>query len=71
MVTIPLAVKTMDTVTLQCNFNLEKEPLYVVKWFFKGSKEFFRYIPKEMPPVQIFDVEGMQVDIDVSKKFII
>nr|CAI5861118.1 unnamed protein product [Callosobruchus analis] len=40
-VTIPLAVRVMDTITLQCRFDLEGEPLYTLKWY-KGGKEFYR-----------------------------
>lgn len=60
---IPRAAKVMDTVTLQCSFDLEGEPLYTVKWY-KGTKEFYRYIPKELPSTLAFPLPG--VDVDVS-----
>lgn len=61
-VIIPTAVKRLDTVTLQCNYNLSGEPIYTVKWY-KGSKEFYRYIPKELPNVQVFALPGITVDV--------
>ncbi|XP_060516549.1 uncharacterized protein LOC132696031 isoform X2 [Cylas formicarius] len=63
-VTVPGAVKKFDTVTLQCKYDLEGEPLYTVKWY-KGQQEFYRYIPKELPSTQIFPLPG--IDVDLSK----
>ncbi|ENN73744.1 hypothetical protein YQE_09654, partial [Dendroctonus ponderosae] len=48
LVKIPEAVRLRDTVSLQCNYDLEGETLYTVKWY-KGSNEFYRFIPKEHP----------------------
>ncbi|XP_063906104.1 uncharacterized protein LOC135124812 [Zophobas morio] len=64
-VTIPPAVKIMDTVTLQCRYDLQGEQLYTVKWY-KGQKEFFRYIPKELPSTQVFPLPGINVDLSKS-----
>lgn len=63
-VTIPQAARIMDTVTLQCKYDLEGEQLYAVKWY-KGSKEFYRFLPKELPNTQVFPLPG--VDVDLSK----
>lgn len=60
--TIPKAASFGDTVTLQCRYDLEDEPLYTVKWY-KGQREFFRYIPKELPSTQVFPLEGINVDV--------
>nr|CAI5866405.1 unnamed protein product [Callosobruchus analis] len=59
----------MDTVTLQCRFDIEGEPLYTLKWY-KGGKEFYRYIPKEMPNTQVFTVPGITVDVSYSNLYI-
>lgn len=64
-VTIPPAARIMDTVTLQCKYDLEGEPLYTVKWY-KGGKEFYRYIPKELPNTQVFPLPGIDVDVSVG-----
>lgn len=66
-VTIPQAVKIGDTVTLQCHYNLENEPLYTVKWY-KGSREFFRYVPKEMPSTREFLLSGISIDVSTRSK---
>ncbi|VEN38596.1 unnamed protein product [Callosobruchus maculatus] len=58
----------MDTITLQCRFDLEGEPLYTLKWY-KGGKEFYRYIPKEMPNTQVFPLPGINVDRSKSNPY--
>lgn len=63
--TIPKAATIGDTVTLQCRYDLEGEPLYTVKWY-KGQHEFFRYVPKELPSTQIFPQQGINVDVHKS-----
>lgn len=60
--TLPAAVKVHDTVIFQCNYDLEGEPLYTVKWY-KGRMEFFRYMPKEDPSMKLFHVPGIVVDV--------
>jgi hypothetical protein len=41
---------------------MEHEALYSVKWY-KDGNEFFRYVPRDMPPVQIFALPGVTVDV--------
>jgi len=50
---------------LRCNYDLETDSLYAVKWY-RGSEEFYRFLPKEAPPKQAFPING--VVVDVSKK---
>ncbi|KAL1506508.1 hypothetical protein ABEB36_005859 [Hypothenemus hampei] len=64
-VTVPAAVRVGETLTLVCKFDLEGEPLYTVKWY-KGAKEFYRFIPKELPSTKIFPLPGINVDISKS-----
>ncbi|KAG5873861.1 hypothetical protein JTB14_025478 [Gonioctena quinquepunctata] len=65
-VTVPLAVRTSDTVSLECHYDLEMEPLYTVKWY-KGNREFYRFIPKELPNSQVFPFPGIaKVDFNRS-----
>ncbi|XP_017781776.1 PREDICTED: uncharacterized protein LOC108566424, partial [Nicrophorus vespilloides] len=66
-VIVPQAVKVGDTVTLQCRYNLEEEPLYTLKWY-KGSREFYRYIPKELPSTQVFPFQDIDVDLAKSNE---
>ncbi|XP_074025465.1 uncharacterized protein [Leptinotarsa decemlineata] len=61
-VTVPTAVRTLETVSLECEYDLEGEPLYTVKWY-KSNKEFYRYIPKELPNTQVFPFSGIDVDL--------
>lgn len=49
---------------LECKFDLEGETLYAVKWY-KDGNEFYRYLPKEDQPTQIFDVPGVHVDVSI------
>lgn len=61
---IPEAVAVGTTVTLTCKYNLGKDPLYTVKWY-KGQKEFYRYLPKEEPPKSTFGEFGSKIDVSM------
>jgi len=52
-------------VRLECHYDLEGEALYSVKWF-KDDKEFFRFLPEDDPPAQIFNQQGVFVDLPNS-----
>lgn len=52
-VTIPAAVKRGDNALLICNYDIENDTLYTVKWY-RGRREFYRYTPKENPAGKIF-----------------
>ncbi|XP_036321972.1 uncharacterized protein LOC118735986 isoform X2 [Rhagoletis pomonella] len=56
-VSIPSAVKRGDNAILICNYNLEYDNLYTVKWY-RGRREFYRYTPKENPALKIFPASG-------------
>ncbi|XP_030748064.1 uncharacterized protein LOC115876432 [Sitophilus oryzae] len=64
-VLVPRAVRTYDTVTLRCDYDLEGDLLYSIKWY-KGPNEFFRYIPKETPSMMVFSIPGINVDLSKS-----
>lgn len=49
-------------VRLECHFNLESETLYSVKWY-KDGNEFYRYLPRDFPPAQVFPLPGISVDV--------
>lgn len=61
---------------LVCNYDLEKgrdgqeEKLYSVKWYKDGS-EFYRYVPKDNPPSQVFNVAWISVDQRLSNHRIV
>lgn len=58
---IPQHVVFNETIRMQCNFSLDNELLYSVKWY-KDGHEFYRYVPKDEPMVQIFPVAGVNVN---------
>ncbi|KAH0953425.1 hypothetical protein HN011_006326 [Eciton burchellii] len=55
---VPQYVVRGQNVLLECNFNLDGETLYSVKWY-KDGNEFYRYLPNEKPPVQTFVHPGV------------
>ncbi|XKL63713.1 hypothetical protein PGB90_006077 [Kerria lacca] len=52
-----------NTTILECKFDLEGETLYAVKWY-KDGNEFYRYLPKDTPHIQVFPLPGVHVDIN-------
>ncbi|XP_042876700.1 uncharacterized protein LOC122256228 [Penaeus japonicus] len=64
-VVVPPHEKMGKGVVLKCEYDLEGDQLYSVKWY-KGIKEFFRYVPADTPPIQVFDLPGVHVDRDKS-----
>lgn len=65
-VTVPKAARRGDSVVLHCHYDLEGDPLYAVKWY-KGRAEFYRYTPKEKPPMKLFPIPGLaDLIVDVS-----
>ncbi|XP_050424238.1 uncharacterized protein LOC126835600 [Adelges cooleyi] len=54
-----------SSTTLTCIYDLEGETLYAVKWY-KDGDEFFRYLPKNKPEIQVFEQRGIYIDIDKS-----
>lgn len=61
---IPQHVVLNQTVKMECNFNLDRELLYSVKWY-KDGHEFYRFVPKDSPAVQVFPVPGVSVDVSL------
>ncbi|KAL1399678.1 hypothetical protein pipiens_008010, partial [Culex pipiens pipiens] len=61
-VRIPNHVAKNTTVVLECHFDLNGEALYSVKWY-KDGNEFYRYVPRDNPPAQLFLLTGVSVDL--------
>ncbi|KAH8251265.1 hypothetical protein KR032_004640 [Drosophila birchii] len=59
-VRVPHAVKRGDKAILKCFYDIEDDSLYSVKWY-RGRREFYRYTPKETPPMKIFHFPGLKV----------
>ncbi|KAG8228347.1 hypothetical protein J437_LFUL014242, partial [Ladona fulva] len=64
----PGAVAVGETVRLECQYDLEGAELYAVKWY-KGKKEFYRFLPKEDPPTKVFPLPGINVDLSESNAY--
>lgn len=59
---VPGSVQSGEHVRLLCEYDLESETLYSVKWY-KNNIEFFRYLPAEAMPGQVYDLPGLFVDV--------
>ncbi|KAG8201569.1 hypothetical protein JTE90_011240 [Oedothorax gibbosus] len=66
-VSVPAVVIKGDDVWLNCTYDLEKETLYSIKWH-KNNIEFYRYIPVNSPPGQVYDLEGIHIDLTRSSE---
>ncbi|XP_071443614.1 uncharacterized protein [Hetaerina americana] len=64
-ISVPEAVRRGGIARLSCDYDLEMTPLYSIKWY-KGDEEFYRYVPKEAPPTQVFPLSGINVDVSQS-----
>lgn len=62
-VMIPQAVKRGSNALFTCNYDMENDTLYSVKWY-KGKREFYRYTPKENPAMKVFAMtSGLNVEV--------
>ncbi len=59
---VPEMAQAGRTVHLTCDYDLERQRLYQVKWY-KGSHEFYRYSPYESDRIKLFLVENLHVDV--------
>ncbi|XP_063890099.1 cell adhesion molecule 1-like isoform X2 [Scylla paramamosain] len=64
-ITVPAHQVTGKPVELDCNYDLEGDPLYSVTWY-RGQDEFYRYTPGDRNPVDIFELPGVAVDTSLS-----
>ncbi|XP_064553952.1 uncharacterized protein beat-Ic isoform X1 [Drosophila montana] len=67
-VRIPQAVKRGSNALFTCNYDMENDTLYSVKWY-KGKREFYRYTPKENPAMKVFAMtSGLNVERNLSNQ---
>lgn len=59
---IPNHVVRDSTARLECHYDLDGDALYSVKWYRNGI-EFYRYVPRDVPPSFIYDHSGLNVDV--------
>jgi len=67
-VRIPNHVIRNNSVRLECYFDMGNEALYSVKWY-KDGYEFYRYVPRDQPPAQVFDQNGVTVNVSFLLRF--
>lgn len=65
---IPEAVERGKPAVIKCMYDLEKEDLYQVKWY-RGDREFCRYSPRDVPPLKVFPISGIDVDVSILKPY--
>jgi hypothetical protein len=61
-VTVPQYGIKDGSVTLGCFFDLEKDKLLSLKWYW-NQNEFFRYMPSTNPNIATYQHNGVQVDV--------
>lgn len=61
---VPRAVRIGHSVILRCDYDLEDAALYSVKWY-HNHVEFYRYVPKEEPPIRTFSLSGFIIDVSI------
>lgn len=64
-VVVPASVRRGQNVVLGCQYDLEGDSLYSIKWY-KGKREFFRFTPKENPSLKTFVVAGINIDVSIA-----
>ena len=62
---LPRYVQAGDSADLVCSYYLDSHNLYSVKWY-KGRHEFYRFMPHESPPVKVFPVKGMKINVSIK-----
>jgi len=63
----PGAVRVGEPIKLECQFDTEGDQLYAVKWY-RGNKEFYRFMPKETPQSKVYNSSGIKVNVSTWRK---
>ncbi|VVC87552.1 unnamed protein product [Leptidea sinapis] len=50
---------------MRCSYDLEGAALYSIRWY-RAETEFYRYVPRELPPTMVFPLPGASVDLAQS-----
>lgn len=61
-ISVPTHVQVGGNATLICDFDMESDSLYSVKWY-KNDREFYRFVPNEYPKKQDFPAHGIHVNV--------
>lgn len=59
---MPTHAREGGVALLGCQYDLEGDPLYSVKWY-KDGDEFFRYSPQSSPNIMYFRLNDVIVDV--------
>lgn len=70
-VDVPSIVVMGEPFWLNCSYDLQNEELYSIKWYHWNpdsniNGEFYRWLPKDSPPGQIFDSKGIHLDVSIN-----
>lgn len=59
-----------ETIHLHCVYELARDDaLYSIKWY-RGPREFYRYVPRDLVPVTLFPVPIIRIDVGDLMLFI-
>lgn len=58
---VPPSIMRGQPIMLNCTFDLEGDILYSIKWY-KNNVEFYRYIPSDQTPGQMYPLKGIYLD---------
>ncbi|VVC87585.1 unnamed protein product, partial [Leptidea sinapis] len=66
VISVPRAVLSGEgqSAVLRCSYDLEGAALYSIRWY-RAETEFYRYVPRELPPTMVFPLPGASVDLSV------
>ncbi|XP_049536596.1 uncharacterized protein LOC125951670 [Anopheles darlingi] len=54
-----------QSVRLECPYEMEGDELYSVRWY-KDGNEFYRFVPRDKPEMQVFPQRGVSVNVHNS-----
>ncbi|CAG4972050.1 unnamed protein product [Parnassius apollo] len=67
---VPAHVAEGGEAILGCQYDMEGDVLYSVKWY-KDGREFYRYIPNSKHPISHFATPGVMVDVRRSSNTVV
>ncbi|KAI4472755.1 hypothetical protein M0804_015625 [Polistes exclamans] len=67
-INVPAMVRSGDTVTLTCSYDLEGSPLYSIQWSLE-EVEFYRYMTERIPSKSAYNVSGIHVNVSIYSLF--
>ena len=62
---LPSHASIGEDVILECEYDMEGDKLYSIKWY-RNGKEFYRHIPTDNPPTGVFSQPGVIVDVSTE-----